>query len=158
MCSGVRGVGVAGGSGAGGGWRACEVTFGGEGSPQNGDLLGICTGIRDVGVIGGENEARVVTFGHGGGVRTARLPGLVHPPSPVLKSEGPFDKLRAGPGAPEGIQMPPLRDRGLYHAADAVREMYDMGDTPSCGVCGAIMVRNGSCYRCMSCGSASGCS
>jgi ribonucleoside-diphosphate reductase alpha chain len=33
-----------------------------------------------------------------------------------------------------------------------------MGDAPSCSVCGAIMVRNGSCYRCMSCGSTSGCS
>jgi len=46
----------------------------------------------------------------------------------------------------------------LYHAADAMRDMYDMGDAPSCNVCGAIMVRNGSCYRCMSCGSTSGCS
>jgi ribonucleoside-diphosphate reductase alpha chain len=54
--------------------------------------------------------------------------------------------------------MPSLQDRGLYHAADAMREMYDMGDAPSCNVCGAIMVRNGSCYRCMSCGSTSGCS
>jgi ribonucleoside-diphosphate reductase alpha chain len=56
------------------------------------------------------------------------------------------------------IQTPELKDRGVYHAADAMREMYDMGDAPSCGVCGAIMVRNGSCYRCMSCGSTSGCS
>ncbi len=55
-------------------------------------------------------------------------------------------------------QMPSLQDRGLYHAADAMRDMYDMGDAPSCNVCGAIMVRNGSCYRCMSCGSTSGCS
>ncbi len=54
--------------------------------------------------------------------------------------------------------MPSMQDRGLYHAADAMREMYDMGDAPSCNVCGAIMVRNGSCYRCMSCGSTSGCS
>lgn len=54
--------------------------------------------------------------------------------------------------------MPKLADRGIYHAADAMREMYDMGDAPSCGTCGAIMVRNGSCYRCMSCGSTSGCS
>jgi ribonucleoside-diphosphate reductase alpha chain len=54
--------------------------------------------------------------------------------------------------------VPSLEDRGLYHAADAMREMYDMGDAPSCNVCGAIMVRNGSCYRCMSCGSTSGCS
>ncbi len=44
------------------------------------------------------------------------------------------------------------------HAADAMRSMYDMGDAPSCLTCGAIMVRNGSCYRCMSCGSTSGCS
>jgi ribonucleoside-diphosphate reductase alpha chain len=53
---------------------------------------------------------------------------------------------------------PSLKDRGIYHAAEAMREMYDMGDAPSCGTCGAIMVRNGSCYRCMSCGSTSGCS
>ncbi len=51
-----------------------------------------------------------------------------------------------------------FEDRGLYHEADAMRGMYDMGDAPSCNVCGAIMVRNGSCYRCMSCGSTSGCS
>ena len=56
------------------------------------------------------------------------------------------------------MNMPSLQDRGLYHAADAMRDMYDMGDAPSCNVCGAIMVRNGSCYRCMSCGSTSGCS
>jgi len=53
---------------------------------------------------------------------------------------------------------PNLQDRGIYHAADAMREMYDMGDAPICSTCGAIMVRNGSCHRCMSCGSTSGCS
>ena len=54
-----------------------------------------------------------------------------------------------------------LEDRGIaktVHAADAMKSMYDMGDAPSCSTCGAIMVRNGSCYRCMSCGSTSGCS
>jgi ribonucleoside-diphosphate reductase alpha chain len=51
-----------------------------------------------------------------------------------------------------------MEDRGVFHAADAMRDMYDMGDAPSCHTCGAIMVRNGSCYRCMSCGSTSGCS
>jgi ribonucleoside-diphosphate reductase alpha chain len=54
--------------------------------------------------------------------------------------------------------MPSLKDRGIYHAAEAMRDMYEMGDAPSCPTCGAIMVRNGSCYRCMSCGSTSGCS
>jgi ribonucleoside-diphosphate reductase alpha chain len=53
---------------------------------------------------------------------------------------------------------PALQDRGLFHASEAMRSMYEMGDAPSCSTCGAIMVRNGSCYRCMSCGSTSGCS
>ena len=57
-------------------------------------------------------------------------------------------------------------DRGLYgvpggasfHPSDRMKEMYEMGDSPSCATCGAIMTRSGSCYRCMSCGSTSGCS
>ena len=55
-------------------------------------------------------------------------------------------------GAPGGTVT------GHHHAADALKELIDMGDAPSCSVCGAIMTRNGSCYRCMSCGSTSGCS
>jgi ribonucleoside-diphosphate reductase alpha chain len=51
-----------------------------------------------------------------------------------------------------------LEDRGIYHAADAMKDFVDLGDAPSCHTCGAIMTRNGSCYRCMSCGSTSGCS
>jgi ribonucleoside-diphosphate reductase alpha chain len=31
-------------------------------------------------------------------------------------------------------------------------------DAPSCSDCGSIMVRNGSCYKCLNCGSTSGCS
>jgi ribonucleoside-diphosphate reductase alpha chain len=31
-------------------------------------------------------------------------------------------------------------------------------DAPPCSDCGAIMVRNGACYRCLNCGSTSGCS
>jgi ribonucleoside-diphosphate reductase alpha chain len=54
--------------------------------------------------------------------------------------------------------VPAMEDRGLYHASDAMKSMYDMGDSPSCATCGAIMTRSGSCYRCMSCGSTSGCS
>jgi ribonucleoside-diphosphate reductase alpha chain len=50
------------------------------------------------------------------------------------------------------------RTGGAVHAADALAEMIDLGDAPSCHVCGSIMVRNGSCYKCMSCGSTSGCS
>ncbi|MBV9182541.1 MAG: vitamin B12-dependent ribonucleotide reductase [Acidobacteria bacterium] len=84
-----------------------------------------------------------------------------------------FENLRPklSPGGP---QMPEVRElngsstapkseaRSLgassVHAADALAEMVDLGDAPSCHVCGSIMVRNGSCYKCMSCGSTSGCS
>jgi ribonucleoside-diphosphate reductase alpha chain len=32
------------------------------------------------------------------------------------------------------------------------------GDAPSCSACGMLMVPNGSCYKCVNCGSTSGCS
>jgi ribonucleoside-diphosphate reductase alpha chain len=51
-----------------------------------------------------------------------------------------------------------IRNTGAVHAADALSSIVDLGDAPSCSFCGSIMTRNGSCYRCMSCGSTSGCS
>jgi ribonucleoside-diphosphate reductase alpha chain len=71
---------------------------------------------------------------------------------------GPVPEIRVSGTPAASTSIPKPVDRGFYHASDAMREMYDMGDAPSCGTCGAIMVRNGSCYRCMSCGSTSGCS
>jgi ribonucleoside-diphosphate reductase alpha chain len=59
-------------------------------------------------------------------------------------------------GAGAGILA--TADRSVYHAASAMKDLYDMGDAPSCSTCGSIMTRNGSCYRCMECGSTSGCS
>ncbi len=47
---------------------------------------------------------------------------------------------------------------GSVHAADQLAGIIDLGDAPSCSFCGSIMTRNGSCYRCGSCGSTSGCS
>jgi ribonucleoside-diphosphate reductase alpha chain len=55
--------------------------------------------------------------------------------------------------------QPTLFERGKSgHAADALSEVVNFGDAPSCHLCGAIMTRNGSCFRCQSCGSTSGCS
>jgi ribonucleoside-diphosphate reductase alpha chain len=68
------------------------------------------------------------------------------------------DAQAASPYAASPAQEPQLHDRGIYHAAEAMRSMYEMGDAPSCPLCGAIMVRNGSCHRCMSCGTTNGCS
>src|SRR5208283_2461378 len=69
--------------------------------------------------------------------------------------------LNGSAGAGSGGSLTPetreLRS-GSIHAADALAGMIDMGDAPSCSFCGSIMVRNGSCYKCMNCGSTSGCS
>jgi len=36
-------------------------------------------------------------------------------------------------------------------------DLYQAGDAPACRTCGALMVPNGSCFKCANCGSASGC-
>jgi tRNA(Ile2) C34 agmatinyltransferase TiaS len=36
--------------------------------------------------------------------------------------------------------------------------VFDTADSPACTDCGSIMVRNGSCYKCINCGATSGCS
>jgi ribonucleoside-diphosphate reductase alpha chain len=41
---------------------------------------------------------------------------------------------------------------------EALRQTVGIGDAPPCVICGSLMVRNGSCYRCLECGSTSGCS
>jgi ribonucleoside-diphosphate reductase alpha chain len=79
-----------------------------------------------------------------------RLGDATRPPA-----EGITEDLNADMSSP----TPKSQDLRLgFHAADALAGMIDLGDAPSCSVCGSIMVRNGSCYKCMSCGSTSGCS
>jgi ribonucleoside-diphosphate reductase alpha chain len=39
-----------------------------------------------------------------------------------------------------------------------LEDAYEAGDAPPCSTCGALMVRNGSCYKCANCGATSGCS
>jgi ribonucleoside-diphosphate reductase alpha chain len=66
-----------------------------------------------------------------------------------LPEEGPSAIRRPEAGSPSP---------GAIHAADALAGIIDLGDAPTCSFCGSIMTRNGSCYRCGSCGSTSGCS
>jgi ribonucleoside-diphosphate reductase alpha chain len=63
-------------------------------------------------------------------------------------------------GAPASDQRSEVRPPapGSVHAADHLASIVDLGDAPICSFCGSIMTRNGSCYRCDSCGSTSGCS
>jgi ribonucleoside-diphosphate reductase alpha chain len=71
-------------------------------------------------------------------------------------SSQPADVEQAQSSSPEAGSRKPKA--GSIHAADALSSLVDLGDAPSCSFCGSIMTRNGSCYRCMSCGSTSGCS
>src|SRR5688572_3965463 len=41
-----------------------------------------------------------------------------------------------------------------HYAAAAIQNQED---APPCSMCGSIMVRSGSCYKCANCGSTSGC-
>ncbi|MCX6784762.1 MAG: vitamin B12-dependent ribonucleotide reductase [Candidatus Komeilibacteria bacterium] len=42
---------------------------------------------------------------------------------------------------------------------DAMHSTFDtQSDAPACDTCGAIMVRNAACYKCLNCGATSGCS
>ncbi len=59
-----------------------------------------------------------------------------------------FNQASAGPAGQASPNQPGLA--GVDVSAE--------DDAPSCADCGAIMVRNGACYRCMNCGSTSGCS
>jgi len=75
-----------------------------------------------------------------------------------------FENLRLRPAGGG-----PQTEGGSQDTASAIRRpeagsrepgagLIDLGDAPSCSFCGSIMTRNGSCYRCGSCGSTSGCS
>jgi ribonucleoside-diphosphate reductase alpha chain len=47
----------------------------------------------------------------------------------------------------------------LFQQVDGKAMSFDnQSDAPPCPSCGEIMVRNGSCYKCLNCGSTSGCS
>jgi ribonucleoside-diphosphate reductase alpha chain len=57
--------------------------------------------------------------------------------------------------------IPMVTQAAAYSATDPVEalgELIEMGDAPACNICGSIMVRSGTCYRCGTCGSTSGCS
>jgi ribonucleoside-diphosphate reductase alpha chain len=57
----------------------------------------------------------------------------------------------AGEGGAAGAAIP---DAGLAERLG----FSPQSDAPSCADCGAIMIRNGSCYKCVNCGATSGCS
>ncbi len=85
------------------------------------------------------------------------------------KVEGGSDSTQARSNSVVGFVPPAIAapDEAVgtssLHAATATaaheRAVYSaQADAPSCADCGTIMIRSGSCYKCVNCGSTSGCS
>ena len=60
----------------------------------------------------------------------------------------------------KALPMPvqPAIEANSSDPVGALGELIQMGDAPTCNFCGSLMVRSGTCYRCMTCGGTSGCS
>ena len=56
------------------------------------------------------------------------------------------------------LPKPAQPKREVANVVEGLGQVVELGDAPPCQFCGSLMVRNGSCYRCMTCGSTSGCS
>jgi ribonucleoside-diphosphate reductase alpha chain len=78
---------------------------------------------------------------------------------PTTKDVSFIDTVAAASAAPApaiGFIMPPRdADAPAVKGAPPIRFQQD---APACSDCGSIMVRNGACYKCLNCGSTSGCS
>jgi ribonucleoside-diphosphate reductase alpha chain len=57
-----------------------------------------------------------------------------------------------------GAEHPAIAGAANPASGLAIGSFVNQGDAPSCMECGAITVRNGSCYKCTNCGLSSGCS
>ncbi len=91
-------------------------------------------------------------------------------PDTSQKAAGPVQASSATPGA-SGSSAPPASSNGHGSPSNGAAKSIGIqlgrsqkvafqaqADAPSCADCGSIMVRNGSCYKCLNCGSTSGCS
>jgi ribonucleoside-diphosphate reductase alpha chain len=74
-------------------------------------------------------------------------------------SESKYNAEPIDPGAPKQLVLDQLAKPAAAPTADSLTVTFDnTSDAPACGICGAIMVRSASCYKCMNCGTTSGCS
>jgi ribonucleoside-diphosphate reductase alpha chain len=84
------------------------------------------------------------------------------PPTEEIKEAGiPPDAANPAPtqlGVVKIRQSDPPERVWLVPLQPTVAGVEQPSDAPSCQDCGAIMVRSGACYKCMNCGSTSGCS
>jgi ribonucleoside-diphosphate reductase alpha chain len=82
-------------------------------------------------------------------------------PSPA--TERARDSQGSGTSGPESgtgklALLRPATSFDLANGHDARQSFINQADAPPCPDCGCIMVRNGTCYKCLNCGATSGCS
>jgi ribonucleoside-diphosphate reductase alpha chain len=79
--------------------------------------------------------------------------GVINASSPALPDQGEGGrKVTALPHTGHVGDISDGKDSSLRQA------FINQADAPPCPDCGCIMVRNGTCYKCMNCGATSGCS
>ena len=67
------------------------------------------------------------------------------------------EQLTFGETIPTDTVPPPAGNPGNGAAAGPSYAIQNHQDAPPCSTCGAIMIRNGACYKCVNCGATSGC-
>ena len=93
------------------------------------------------------SSSRITTYVHAEDARSSDGSAMT-PMTPIIVEHGEMRSL----GHPTlSMGHPTLT------AADQANAQL-MGDAPACDSCGSITVRNGTCYRCLNCGSSMGCS
>ncbi len=105
------------------------------------------------------------------GVEYLKRYDLAHVPPEELQEEitNPTDvgaekqAQQAAQAAPVSGNPGPERQTELFESVASAASLDNqlgemMGDAPMCDQCGHITVRNGSCYKCLNCGSSMGCS
>ena len=113
-------------------------------SKEDRDALGIMGGVV---VAGGPSQAVV------GSSLAAPIDDEGDVPPPFTDDSEP----QAPAGGASVTPAPTVARAGSLGAGPRVAFAVS-ADSPSCMDCGSIMVRNGSCYKCLNCGATSGCS
>ncbi len=78
--------------------------------------------------------------------------------SPIGKFAGMASRIGALVGPAVAKTAGPLQSEGEVLQQFNAQFEHFQDDAPACDICGAITVRNGSCYKCFNCGNSMGCS
>ncbi len=102
-------------------------------------------------------EAGVVLREEPSGAAGSQPAGAGQPPSAVQTNVIPLTRTDATFVQNLAPVMLPPKEADAPNPKTNAAFLYQQ-DAPSCSDCGSIMVRNGTCYKCLNCGSTSGCS